>query len=145
MRNAVRSELHVSDSWVISQGMKRMMLPLRESGPKDIPIVSATSHWKEQLLTKTDNSISLLYSQPISALQILTPQGEWKWVKHVEGSVVVNTADALECEVTYPRKWLMDSPDRRCVQSDPTQGHQTTFRSSRYNPIYPNPLCSSQA
>ncbi|WWD21543.1 hypothetical protein CI109_106029 [Kwoniella shandongensis] len=42
------------------------------------------------------NSISLLYSQPISALQILTPQNEWRWVKHVEGAVVVNTADALE-------------------------------------------------
>ncbi|KAK8847452.1 hypothetical protein IAR55_005310 [Kwoniella newhampshirensis] len=42
------------------------------------------------------NSISLLYSQPISALQILTPENEWGWVRHVEGAVVVNTADALE-------------------------------------------------
>jgi len=41
------------------------------------------------------NSVSLLYSQPISALQILTPDG-WRWVKHVDGAVVVNTADALE-------------------------------------------------
>ncbi|ORY28178.1 Clavaminate synthase-like protein [Naematelia encephala] len=42
------------------------------------------------------NSVSLLYSQPVSALQILTPEGQWRWVKHVEGAVVVNTADALE-------------------------------------------------
>lgn len=54
-----------------------------------------------QALT-ADNSISILYSQPISALQILTQQGEWKWVRHVEGSVVVNTADALEC--TFPTR-----------------------------------------
>lgn len=46
----------------------------------------------------TDNSISLLYSQPVSALQLLTNDGQWKWVKHVEGAVVVNTADALECK-----------------------------------------------
>ncbi|KAL7422612.1 hypothetical protein Q5752_003260 [Cryptotrichosporon argae] len=42
------------------------------------------------------NTVSLLYSQPVSALQILAPDGLWKWVKHVEGAVVVNTADALE-------------------------------------------------
>ena len=44
----------------------------------------------------SDNSISLLYSQPVTALQILDSTGEWKWVKHVEGAVVVNTADALD-------------------------------------------------
>lgn len=49
----------------------------------------------------------MLYSQPISALQILTNDDEWRWVKHVQGSgkhgrsqantiVVVNTADALQ-------------------------------------------------
>lgn len=54
-----------------------------------------------------DNSISLLYSQPITALQILTNGDEWRWVKHVQGAgklysrpvlilVVVNTADALQ-------------------------------------------------
>ncbi|KAI9633810.1 Clavaminate synthase-like protein [Dioszegia hungarica] len=42
------------------------------------------------------NSISLLYSQPITALQILTNDDEWRWVKHVQGAVVVNTADALQ-------------------------------------------------
>ncbi|KAK0480923.1 Clavaminate synthase-like protein [Armillaria novae-zelandiae] len=33
-------------------------------------------------------SITILYSQPVSALQILTPSGEWKWV--------INAGDALE-------------------------------------------------
>lgn len=44
-----------------------------------------------------DNTISLPFSQPIAALQILTPAQEWKWVKHVEGAAVVNVADALDC------------------------------------------------
>ena len=41
---------------------------------------------KRRARLKPDNSISLLYSQPVSALQILGNDGEWKWVKHVEGA-----------------------------------------------------------
>ncbi|KAK0481287.1 Clavaminate synthase-like protein [Armillaria novae-zelandiae] len=41
-------------------------------------------------------SITILYSQPVSALQILTPAGEWKWVKHIENALVINAGDALE-------------------------------------------------
>jgi len=44
-----------------------------------------------------DNTVSLLFSQPITALQILTKENEWKWVKHVPDGAVVNVADALEC------------------------------------------------
>ncbi|KAJ5907559.1 hypothetical protein N7495_000241 [Penicillium taxi] len=42
------------------------------------------------------NTISLLFNQPISALQVQTPEGEWKWVKYVPGTAVVNVADALD-------------------------------------------------
>lgn len=49
-------------------------------------------------LCQPDNTISLLFSQPITALQILTPENDWKWVKHVEGAAVVNVADALDCK-----------------------------------------------
>ncbi|KAG6884205.1 hypothetical protein C0992_006765 [Termitomyces sp. T32_za158] len=41
-------------------------------------------------------SLSLLWSQPVSALQILDPQGNWKWVKHIDNALVVNAGDALE-------------------------------------------------
>ncbi|KAG6875195.1 hypothetical protein C0992_004814 [Termitomyces sp. T32_za158] len=33
-------------------------------------------------------SLSLLWSQPVSALQILDPQGNWKWVKHIDNALV---------------------------------------------------------
>ena len=33
-------------------------------------------------------SISILWSQPISALQIKSPDGEWRWVRHVENALV---------------------------------------------------------
>ncbi|KAG6902465.1 hypothetical protein C0995_016327 [Termitomyces sp. Mi166 len=42
------------------------------------------------------DSMTLLWSQPISALQILDPQGKWKWVKHIDNALIVNAGDALE-------------------------------------------------
>jgi len=41
-------------------------------------------------------TITILYSQPVSGLQIFTKEGTWKWVKHVENSIVINAGDALE-------------------------------------------------
>ncbi|KAK0495457.1 Clavaminate synthase-like protein [Armillaria luteobubalina] len=41
-------------------------------------------------------SITILYSQPVAALQMLTSSGEWKWVKHLENALVINAGDALE-------------------------------------------------
>ncbi|KXN92322.1 hypothetical protein AN958_08553 [Leucoagaricus sp. SymC.cos] len=41
-------------------------------------------------------TLTLLFSQPVSALQILTKAGEWKWVKHVENGVLVNIGEAVE-------------------------------------------------
>ncbi|KAF9477670.1 Clavaminate synthase-like protein [Pholiota conissans] len=41
-------------------------------------------------------SITILYSQPVAALQILTKDGTWKWVKHIENALVINAGDALQ-------------------------------------------------
>ena len=41
------------------------------------------------------NSISTLVSQPISALQILMPDGVWRYVKHKDGALVINIGDQL--------------------------------------------------
>ncbi|KAL0571836.1 hypothetical protein V5O48_010132 [Marasmius crinis-equi] len=41
-------------------------------------------------------SITLLYSQPVSALQILCQDGKWRWVRHIENAIIVNAGDALE-------------------------------------------------
>ncbi|KAJ7677955.1 hypothetical protein DFH06DRAFT_563295 [Mycena polygramma] len=42
------------------------------------------------------NTITVLYSQPVAALQILGRDGQWKWVKHIENALVINVGDALE-------------------------------------------------
>ncbi|KAF8183042.1 hypothetical protein K438DRAFT_2020749 [Mycena galopus ATCC 62051] len=41
-------------------------------------------------------SITVLYSQPVSALQILGLDGKWKWIKHMENAAVINAGDVME-------------------------------------------------
>lgn len=41
-------------------------------------------------------TITILYSQPVAALQILTADGSWKWVKHIDNALVINAGDAME-------------------------------------------------
>lgn len=41
-------------------------------------------------------TLTLLFRQPVAALQIKDHQtGEWKWAKPLDGSLTVNTCDAL--------------------------------------------------
>jgi isopenicillin N synthase-like dioxygenase len=40
-------------------------------------------------------SLTFLFNQPITALQILDPNEQWKYVKYVEGSLIVNVGEAL--------------------------------------------------
>ncbi|KAF1936588.1 2OG-Fe(II) oxygenase superfamily protein [Clathrospora elynae] len=41
-------------------------------------------------------SLTLLFRQPVAALQVRTPDGQWKHVKPHPGSITVNLADSLE-------------------------------------------------
>jgi len=41
-------------------------------------------------------SITILWSQPVAALQILSQDGQWRWVKHIDNALVVNAGDALD-------------------------------------------------
>lgn len=40
-------------------------------------------------------SLALLFSQHVAGLQIRTPEGDWKYVKPVEGGITCNAADTL--------------------------------------------------
>ncbi|PIL28626.1 hypothetical protein GSI_08668 [Ganoderma sinense ZZ0214-1] len=45
----------------------------------------------------TDSStISLLWNQPVVALQIMGPDGKWRYVKYMPNSIIVNAGSALE-------------------------------------------------
>lgn len=41
-------------------------------------------------------SLTLLFRQPIAALQVKMPDDTWKWVKPYPGSITVNIADVLQ-------------------------------------------------
>ena len=33
-------------------------------------------------------TITILWSQPVSALQIMSPDGKWRWVRHIDNALV---------------------------------------------------------
>jgi hypothetical protein len=37
---------------------------------------------------KDFGSVTILWSQPVSALQIQSPDGKWRWVKHLDNALV---------------------------------------------------------
>ncbi|TBU57588.1 Clavaminate synthase-like protein [Dichomitus squalens] len=41
-------------------------------------------------------TITILWSQPVTALQILSPDGKWRWIRHMDNALVVNIGDSLE-------------------------------------------------
>ncbi|TBU57580.1 Clavaminate synthase-like protein, partial [Dichomitus squalens] len=41
-------------------------------------------------------TVSLLWSQPIIALQLMSPDGNWRYVQHVPNGIIVNLGDAME-------------------------------------------------
>ncbi|KAI0783196.1 Clavaminate synthase-like protein [Abortiporus biennis] len=41
-------------------------------------------------------SITILWSQPVSSLQILSKDGKWRFIKHIDNALVINAGDALE-------------------------------------------------
>lgn len=40
-------------------------------------------------------TVTLLFRQPVAALQILNSAGNWKWVKPQDATITINTCDAL--------------------------------------------------
>jgi isopenicillin N synthase-like dioxygenase len=41
-------------------------------------------------------SVTILWSQPVSGLQILSPDGKWRWVRHMDNALVINTGDMMD-------------------------------------------------
>lgn len=62
-------------------------------------------------------SITILWSQPVVALQILSPSGRWQWVKHIDNALVINAGDALE----FLTGGFYKATIHRVVQPPPSQ------------------------
>ncbi|KAI0752492.1 Clavaminate synthase-like protein [Daedaleopsis nitida] len=41
-------------------------------------------------------TITILWSQPISGLQVMSPDGKWRWVRHIDNALVINIGDSME-------------------------------------------------
>jgi len=64
-------------------------------------------------------SLTLLFRQPVAALQVRTPQETWKWVKPYPGSITVNIADSL----SFLTNGFLKSSIHRVVAPPPDQEH----------------------
>lgn len=64
-------------------------------------------------------SLTLLFRQPVAALQVRTPQEEWKYVKPYPGSITVNIADSL----SFLTNGFLKSSIHRVVAPPPDQSH----------------------
>lgn len=62
-------------------------------------------------------SLTLLFRQPVAALQVLGKDGSWKWVKPLDGSITVNVADALQ----FLTNGFLKSSIHRVVAPPPDQ------------------------
>ncbi|KAJ7018055.1 Clavaminate synthase-like protein [Mycena alexandri] len=63
-------------------------------------------------------TITVLYSQPVSALHILGRDAKWKWIKHIENAAVVNVG-ALE--------FISGGYYRGTIHSRPAPADQQTY------------------
>jgi isopenicillin N synthase-like dioxygenase len=64
-------------------------------------------------------SLTLLFRQPVAALQVRTPSAEWKYVKPHPGSITVNIADSL----SFLTNGFLKSSIHRVVAPPPDQAH----------------------
>lgn len=62
-------------------------------------------------------SMTLLFRQPVAALQVRSGDGSWKWVKPYPGSITVNLADSLE----FITNGFLKSSIHRVVAPPPDQ------------------------
>ncbi|KAJ8457010.1 hypothetical protein ONZ51_g11780 [Trametes cubensis] len=37
-----------------------------------------------------------IFPVPVSALQIMSPDGKWRWIKHIDNALVINAGEAME-------------------------------------------------
>lgn len=64
-------------------------------------------------------SLTLLFSQRVAALQIKTPDNEWKWVKPIDGGITCNAADTI----SFLTKGYIKSTIHRVVRPPADQAH----------------------
>jgi isopenicillin N synthase-like dioxygenase len=64
-------------------------------------------------------SLTLLFRQPVAALQVRTPEETWKYVKPYPGSITVNIADSL----SFLTNGYLKSSIHRVVAPPPDQAH----------------------
>lgn len=82
-------------------------------------------------------SLTLLFSQHVAGLQIRTPEGEWKYVKPVEGGITCNAADTLSFltkgeSFQHPNRHHLANIHHRLHQINRSPRRDTTKRPNQH-------------
>lgn len=83
-------------------------------------------------------SLALLFSQHVAGLQIRTPEGDWKYVKPVEGGITCNAADTLTFLTNGERSDCTTKIARDPLKLISTRFHQIYRASRRHATKGPN-------
>ncbi|OAX30823.1 hypothetical protein K503DRAFT_817548 [Rhizopogon vinicolor AM-OR11-026] len=67
----------------------------------DTPHHRLTPHYNggrgnQPFATGPHRTIMILWSQPVTGLQIQTREGEWHWIRHMDNALVINLGDGME-------------------------------------------------
>ncbi|KAJ7589605.1 hypothetical protein C8J56DRAFT_1049246 [Mycena floridula] len=82
--------LQMMGCWILQMTMKLCGITLRIIC--DMPCIKHL--W---IPGHTDlGSLTFLYSQPIAGLQVLSPDGVWRYIRHYPEHIIVNVGDSLE-------------------------------------------------
>ncbi|KAF9513680.1 hypothetical protein BS47DRAFT_1343914 [Hydnum rufescens UP504] len=65
------------------------------------------------------NTVTTLFSQPVAGLQVKGADGSWKWVKHQENAILINTGD----NITFLSGGVFKAAMHRVVRPPEDQVH----------------------
>ncbi|KAJ6566508.1 hypothetical protein B0H19DRAFT_1257717 [Mycena capillaripes] len=79
-------------------------------------------------------SVSFLYSQPIAGLQVLCPDGTWRYVRHYPEHIIVNLGDSLE----FLTGGLLKAVPHRVMEPPSDQRHLNRLGIFYFVPFLPD-------
>ncbi|THV01971.1 Clavaminate synthase-like protein [Dendrothele bispora CBS 962.96] len=79
-------------------------------------------------------SVTFLYSQPIAALQVLMPNGQWRYIRHYPDHIIVSLGDSME----FLTGGVLKAAPHRVVEPPEDQRHLDRLGIVYFIPFLPD-------
>ena len=67
---------------------RRKVKKCLDKGPHRYAVLPTENNRSTAGIIPDTGSVTILWSQPVSGLQILSPDGKWRWVRHIDNALV---------------------------------------------------------